>query len=223
MRKKRSYQRELSHQPVRDYTLFAIACEGSKTEPNYFRNLQGISTRITIDIIEQIVSEEEALIINGNKSAPNWVLDRVMRYIEKEGLEKEDQLWFVIDTDRWSVAQLRTIANYCQKYPNWHLALSNPCFEVWLYLHKKSNFNTSHATTCKQLKREIAALEKGGYQAHLFLPYMPSAIQNAKALDKFPKHFLPEKRSTKVYQLAEALLRLIGEKNFNASSDNSKD
>lgn len=214
MRKKRSYQRDSGQLPLRDYTLFAIACEGSKTEPNYFRSMQGLSSRISIDIIEQIVSEEEALSINANKSAPNWVLDRAVRYIEKEGLGKEDQLWFVIDTDRWNEDQLRTIAKYCEKYPNWHVALSNPCFEVWLYLHKKSSMNLSGNVSCKRLKREIGSFDKGGYQAELYIPFLPEAIAHAKELDKHPDYFLPEKLSTKVYQLAEALLKTIGEKRF---------
>jgi hypothetical protein len=35
MRKKRGYKREV--ELVRDYKLFAIACEGGKREPDYFK------------------------------------------------------------------------------------------------------------------------------------------------------------------------------------------
>lgn len=53
-----------------------------------------------------------------------------MKYIEKNDLKDEDDLWFVIDKDRWTDAQIRELANYCQGYANWHIVISNPCFEV---------------------------------------------------------------------------------------------
>ena len=95
MRKKRGYTREVSPELVRDYKLFAIACEGSKREPDYFKILRYLSNKIAVDVIEEIVSEEEALSINPNKSAPKWVLERAVRYIEKEGLNNEDDLFFI--------------------------------------------------------------------------------------------------------------------------------
>lgn len=113
MHKKRGYKRETPVELVRDYKLFAIACEGSKREPEYFRVLRYISKKIAVDIIEDIVSDEEALSINPNKSAPKWVLDRAVKYIEKEGLNDDDDLWFVMDIDRWSEEQLREVASYC--------------------------------------------------------------------------------------------------------------
>jgi len=42
-----------------------------------------------------------------------------VKYVEKEGLTDEDDLWFVMDKDRWSDEQLRKIAEYCDHYPNW--------------------------------------------------------------------------------------------------------
>ena len=50
--KVRGYTREVTQEKVRDYSLFAIACEGTVTEPGYFRPFDGID-RIKVDIIEQ--------------------------------------------------------------------------------------------------------------------------------------------------------------------------
>ena len=85
MHKKRGYSREVPQKLVRDYTLFAIACEGSKTEPQYFDLFRYMSPKVAVDIIEEIVSDEEMAVKNASKSSPKWVLDRAVKYIEREG------------------------------------------------------------------------------------------------------------------------------------------
>ena len=214
MRKKRGYTREVALELVRDYKLFAIACEGSKREPEYFKILRYLSKKIAVDVIEDIVSEEEALSINPNKSAPKWVLDRAIRYIEKEGLNNQDDLWIVMDVDRWSEEQLREVASYCDQFPNWNIVISNPCFEVWLYFHKKSDINISKSESCNDFKTEISTLEKGGYHPIKFLRYFADAIVNAKAGDSDINHFIPKIKETKVYQLGEAIIEVIGKNDF---------
>ena len=214
MRKKRGYNRETPLELVRDYKLFAIACEGGKREPEYFKVFRFMSKKIAVDIIEEIVSEEEALTINSNKSAPKWVLDRAIRYIEKEGLHDEDDLWFVMDVDRWNINQLREIANYCENKPNWHIVLSNPCFEVWLYFHKKANILISESNTCQEFKTEISTFENGGYHPFKFLPFLANAIESAKLADTNKNHFLPNLKVSKVYELGEAALNIIGKNDF---------
>ena len=56
--KVRGYTRDVPQEKVRDYSLFAIATEGTEREPDYFRLFDGID-RIKVDIIEPEVSDEE--------------------------------------------------------------------------------------------------------------------------------------------------------------------
>lgn len=213
--KKRGYNRDTPVELVRDYKVFAIACEGGVREPQYFNVFQYLSKKIKVDIIEHSVSDVEMQQKHENKSAPKWVLDRAMRYIEKEGLLDEDDLWFVIDTDRWSFDQLKELADYCSQYTNWHLVISNPCFEVWLYFHKKADISISNSTTCEHFKYEISTLEQGGYHPYKFLPNFRDAITNAQAVDATPQYFMPNVKQTKVYQLAESILNQVGAQDFN--------
>ena len=212
--KKRGYDRDTPVELVRDYKVFAIACEGGVREPQYFNLFQYLSPKIKVDVIENYVPDNEMKRKYENKSAPKWVLDRAVRYIEKEGLLDEDDLWFVIDVDRWSMEQLKELADYCEKYPNWHIAISNPCFEVWLYFHKKMNINDSTSINCEQFKLEISTFEKGGYHPYKFLPHFQDAIENAKAVDVTPTHFMPNPKQTKVYQLGEAILKKVSVADF---------
>ena len=52
-RKKRGYSRDVPQELVRDYRLFAIACEGGKREPDYFKLFEHFSKRVKVDVIEK--------------------------------------------------------------------------------------------------------------------------------------------------------------------------
>lgn len=215
MHKTRGYKRETPTELVRDYKLFAIVCEGSKREPSYFNVFRYLSSKIAVDVIEEIVSDEEIRAVQSKKSSPKWLLDRALIYIEKEGLNDEDDLWFVMDVDKWPEEQLRDIALHCEENPNWHIVLSNPCFEIWLYFHKKADLSKSTAKSSQEFKTEIATLEKGGYHPYAFIPQLTEAIKNAKVVDTNPHHFMPGFKETKVYQLGEAIMLVIGKNDFN--------
>ena len=212
--KQRGYKRDSPEHLLRDYTLFAIACEGAVREPEYFNLFQMMSSKIKVDIISHGIENDGQQGDATARSAPRWVLDRAIKYIESTGLVEEDQLWFVIDTDRWKEDQLRAIADYCRDKPNWNIALSNPCFEVWLYFHKKDDIQISGSGTCADFKREISGFEKGGYHPVKFISNLPPAIKSAKNADSNKGHFLPGAKETKVYMLGEALLDVVGKNAF---------
>jgi hypothetical protein len=201
--KKRGYLRDTPLELVRDYKLFA---EGGKREPGYFNIFQYLSRKIKVDVIENYVTDNEMQLKYEDKSAPKWVLDRAMKYIEKNDLIDEDDLWLVIDRDKWADSQIRELASCCNNYPNWHLVISNPCFEVWLYFHKKADINSSASISCNDFKKEISSFEKGGYHPLKFIPNFQYAIDNAKANDSDVNHYMPKNKETKIYQLGEAIL-----------------
>jgi hypothetical protein len=208
--KKRGYTRDIPEDLVRDYKLFAITCEGGKREPGYFKLFEFLSRKIKVDVIENWMTDNEKQLRLEDKSAPKWVLDRAMKYIEKIGLIEDDDLWFVIDKDNWSDSQIRQLATYCNDYPNWHLAISNPCFEVWLYFHMKADIASSASTCANDFKTEIARFEVGGYNQLKFMLRFQDAIANAKANDSDANHYLPKWKETKVYLLGEAIVDKVG-------------
>ena len=215
MRKKRGYKR--THSGLRrDYRLFAIACEGGKREPDYFQLLESLSHRITIDIIEDKVTDIEMKTKYETKSAPKWLLDRAVKYIEKEGLIDEDELWFVMDIDKWKIEQIREIAELCKNNPNWNIAISNPCYEIWLYFHMSSTIPKEVKGNCKKAKYKLATLTSNGYNKDEYILNIKDAIKNSKNADSDKNHFLPKKGETKVYLLAESLISYVGVSDFNS-------
>ena len=93
---KRGYVREIPDDELkRDYRLFAIACEGSKREREYFQQLEGISRRVIVEYIKDEEYEKDP------PSSPQHVLRRALEYAEKVDLNDEDSVWLVMDIDRW--------------------------------------------------------------------------------------------------------------------------
>ncbi len=138
--KVRGYTRDVPQEKVRDYSLFAIATEGTDREPDYFRLFDGID-RIKVDIIEPGASDDEALSEKRKASSPSKVLEKVKEYISRNQLSAEDgdSLWCVIDVDRWPQVQIEELHAFCSRKANWHLVVSNPSIEIWLLYHKRTD------------------------------------------------------------------------------------
>lgn len=200
----RGYTRNVPQEKVRDYSLFAIACEGTEREPDYFRLFDG-TDRIKVDIIE-----------DGEGSAPSKVLARVADYVRENQLNAEfgDSLWCVIDKDKWPQEQIEELRAFCNQKDNWHLIISNPSIEIWLLYHKIADLTGLNVTTAQDAKRALDGIEKGGYYYIKYLPLMLKAIENASHADTNPDGYMPELLQTKVYQLGKALYNRMGKVRF---------
>ncbi|MCB9053305.1 MAG: RloB domain-containing protein [Lewinellaceae bacterium] len=197
-RKNRGYKRG---EPFRDARLFVIACEGAKREKAYFEALVRENQRVKVRVL---APEKD----NAGYSAPKWVLDRAALYVEEYGLAADDQLWLVMDTDAWREENLREIIGHCREAASWHIALSNPCFEVWLFQHL-AGLPKVPAKTCNELKQGLNELISGGYKVELFLGHLEAAIQRAAENDGNPGHEFPGEMETKVYLLARAIRNFL--------------
>lgn len=191
-RDNRSYKKD---KPFRDASLFVIICEGAEREPQYFELLAGDSKKIKVEIITP----------KENKSSPNWLLDAAAAFVSIYQLGAKDQLWFVLDVDRWKPEQLIKLGKTCAEQKVWSCAISNPCFEVWLFMHYE-DISKATAKSCGEFKAELPQIVKGGYNKELAIQNLEKAIARAKLADSNPEHFMPNPKSTKVYQLVEALL-----------------
>ena len=149
-RKKRGYIREIPDDEFkRDYRLFAIACEGSKREKEYFQQFEGISQRVLVEYIE----DEEYR--TDPPSSPSHVLRRAVEYAEKASLNDEDSIWLVMDVDKWGNKILNEVHDECNKRQNWHIVLSNPCFEIWLLYHTADNLDGIRTDNGKECKKAL--------------------------------------------------------------------
>jgi hypothetical protein len=171
----RLYERR---EPDRDATLCIIYCEGSKREPQYFQYFEGLSSRVILEVVEADSQGD---------NSPSGLYQRACSDIEGSGPDSlvkyevggGDQVWFVIDTDTWG-SHIPHLRLGCAGKTNWHVAQSNPCFEVWLYYHLFDDAASVVLTDCTAWKNHVNTMIPGGFNSRKHPIYIADAIANAE-------------------------------------------
>ena len=217
MRSRNSLMRE-RHEAFRAARLIVIASEGKDTEQIYFKALakEYTNPRVHVHILER--SEDEQ-----NSSSPEYVLKQLNNYKSLYELEADDELWLVVDKDRWTDAMLSRVATECTQEVSMHMALSNPCFELWLLLHledassltpkeqkqwmenRRKSRNTDPFLKVR-LRQKMGSYHESAYDAPALIAHVEEAIVRAKALDKNPADRWPQTLGTRVYLLVESVM-----------------
>lgn len=216
-RVKRGYAREIpSDELKRDYRLFAIACEGSKREKEYFQQLEGISKRVVVEYIKDKQYESDP------PSSPTHVLRRALEYAEASNLNDEDSIWLVMDVDKWGAKALNEVHDECSQRQNWHMVLSNPCFEIWLLYHTSDDLSNLCTATSKDCKITLNAQSPRGYDPKRYIVLLKDAMKNAKKADN-SKGWYPDHSNTKMHILIDELLKFVSVKEYEAFLKRMKD
>lgn len=200
-----------------DSRLIIIAAEGEFTEKIYFEALRkhARNSRVHIKILER---DEE----NIHNSSPEYVLGQLTQYKLENPIEQDDELWLVIDKDKWTAKSIRAVAQRCAQDSSYHLALSNPCFELWLILHiidaslesdeekvKMLKNRKEKKNADPYLKRKLRALlgsyQESNYDADKLVLQVADAIARAEDLDKDKSARWPQGLGTHVYKLAKSI------------------
>lgn len=202
----------------RDARLIVIASEGKDTERIYFKALakEYTNPRVHVHILGRCEGEQ-------NNSSPEHVLKQLNDYKGQYDLESDDELWLVIDKDRWTEAMLSHVAKKSAQDDYLHMALSNPCFELWLLLHlvdatlltpeeqrqwagnRRKSKNADPYIKIR-LRQEMGSYHEADYDALMLIKHVEVAIKRAKALDKNPADRWPQTIGTRVYLLAESVM-----------------
>lgn len=200
----RLYERK---EPDRDATLCIIYCEGSKREPQYFKYFEGLSSRIILEVVEadsQGDNSPSGLYQQACSDIEGSGPDSLVKYEVGEG----DQVWFVIDTDEWS-SHIPLLRLGCAEKPNWHVAQSNPCFEVWLYYHLFGEDAASVVLAdCTAWKNHVNVMIPGGFDSRKHPIYIADAIVNAQRYFRIADEEVLY-GSTEMFKLGKTLYPMI--------------
>lgn len=132
-----------------------------------------------------------------------------------ESIEEEDERWMLLDTDHYvngpHIKEFRRIIKEA-KEKGVSIALSKPCFELWLLLHHADKDTVAELDNAKAVEKSLRD-RLGGYnktrlkREHFPLEAVGRAYLQAKALDKTVKGgMIPLTNTSRVYQLWEAII-----------------
>jgi RloB-like protein len=158
---------------------FLIVCEGTKTEPNYFKGFR--VPKVVIEI--QGVAQDPSKLVNSAK--------------ELAAEDEYDQVWCVFDRDpgAWTAENFNNALKNAKRH-KFHVAYSNESFELWYILHFQF---LSTATSRHDYEDRLSKLLGQKYQKNdpkmyeKLLEKQPEAIKHAqKLLSSYDSHN-PEK------------------------------
>lgn len=211
MRKRKDFVRL---EGVRSARLVVIAGEGRYTESIYFNAVKDElrAPNVHVEILDR----------DSDESSPESVHRQVADFMHQYNIEDDDELWLVIDRDRWRERMLSQVAQLCAQNPHLHFCMSNPCFELWLLLHledveqyddsmKKdllqNKKNKSGITWLKKrMKDLLGSYSESSYDVKRLIPYADIALERARILDKNPLDRWPQSIGSRVYLLMESII-----------------
>lgn len=128
----RGDDRSLTRRPARrdPLPLILVVCEGKVTEPQYLEGFRLAQRVTTVRVHVKSPGGDPQALVEAAISVRNAAAERARR--ERDDYLRYDQVWCVLDVDehaRLDPARMLAAAEGIE------LALSNPCFELWLVLH----------------------------------------------------------------------------------------
>ncbi|HZR19110.1 MAG TPA: RloB family protein [Verrucomicrobiae bacterium] len=196
---------------LRDDRVFVVATDDTYAPAQYFEHLP--LSRVKVIVL--------ATPLNSGLSAPAHVVDRLkdaFSNVRRRGeIQSGDEFWVLLDTDHHFRDQNLpgTLEAMRQaRQAGLEVAVSNPCFELWLLLHHEdvplgTVFANADAIV-QRLRTILGEYNKTNIKTgHFPLTKVPDAIRRALVLQNGPAGPWPEETGTHVYLLMQRVLPLI--------------
>jgi hypothetical protein len=147
-----------------------LVCEGEVTEPEYFRGFEQWARNSSVEI--RIADEHGVPLtlveyaVRRRKEAD----DQAEK--ERDSFLRYDEVWCVLDVDEHpKLNEARQLAGA----RGIELAVSNPCFELWMLLHFRDSPGARHRYHVQHMMREYVE----SYGKHLDFEKLVSGVHDA--------------------------------------------
>jgi hypothetical protein len=183
----------------RDDRLFIVACDDTYAPKQYFEFFEIPRVKV------HVVTTEDGT------SVASYVLNRLLKYEHEE----DDELWLLLDTDHCdSGSHLPGFidAIHEAKQRGIKIALSKPCFELWLLLHHLDESEVVDLADASEVAAKLRATlgeysKKRLKAEHYPIEKVPDAIRRAARLDAtVGGGDIPATNSSRVYLLWQAII-----------------
>ncbi|MBD5382404.1 MAG: RloB domain-containing protein [Clavibacter sp.] len=183
--------------------MIALFCEGEATEPEYFKALAALPEIRSRAKLDMRISLTGAVPLTLVESA-----------VAARARDEASEYWCVFDVEwprqhphlheAFELARTRSI----------RLAVSNPCFEIWLILHMSEHGSHLDNDDARRRRRDLDGAGDKHVDAAAYLPLRAVAAGRARALElrhERESSLMPHNNpSTSVYQLVESIERASG-------------
>jgi len=198
-------------EPFKTAKKIYIFCEGDKREVDYFKFFQGLSSNIDIIPIPSVDGKTDPEKLMGNAQERFFGSDDVHATLNLCE-EYEDEVWFVIDTDRWNegnkISKLKSFVNDKNDiYNGWSVAQSNPSFEIWLYYHFLSEKPIFEDVAQHRSFKDYTDFKvTGGFDSRKMPLMIQTAVINSELIFEY-ENDQPKLYSTEVYRLGKLIVQ----------------
>lgn len=175
---RRPLQRKVGTKRIRKTLL--VFCEGVRTEPEYLNALKSEPT------VKEVAAVEIRIAPANSGAVPLTLVERAIEARGRAVSENDeiDEFWCVFDVE-WprnhpnlAEAVARAKANKIS------LAVSNPCFEVWLIFHLKDHGAWLDNDPAERLRRQLDNSTDKGLDPAKYMPYVGVAARRAAKLEE---------------------------------------
>ncbi|HBY63343.1 MAG TPA: hypothetical protein DEH78_26265 [Solibacterales bacterium] len=185
---------------LRDTRLFIVATDDTYAPLQYFSFFQ--LSRVQVHVVPSRAGRCDA----------NTVLDALLDFDAEDG----DERWLLLDCDHFTqgthLRSFRTALTKARK-AGVSVALSRPCFDLWLLLHHCDASDLADFEDCphiiESLRERLGAYNKTRLRMKDFPPSaVARAIVAARSLDEsVGGGDIPQSNTTRVYRLWLSILR----------------
>ena len=188
-----------SDRTLRDDRLFIVACDDTYAPKQYFDFFK--ITRVHVHVVPTT---------DGTSSAPH-VLER----LEGFKIGEDDERWMLLDTDHCTEdSHIATFLEAIQvaRQKGIKVALSRPCFELWLLLHHVDGSAVRHLKNARDTETALRNI-LGNYnknkleERHYPIDKLADALMHSKRLDgSVLGGDNPESPTSRVHNLWKAII-----------------
>lgn len=157
-----------------------VFCEGERTEPDYLNALRRQPS------VRDVAAVDLRVETSHGGSVPltlvSLAVDARNRAEDEDG--EIDEFWCVFDVE-WPINHpgLKDAIKRARQN-NIRLAVSNPCFELWLILHFQDKGAWLDNDDARRMRRSLDGAEDKGLDAARYMPLRNKAARRAAALEK---------------------------------------
>ncbi|MEV0897567.1 RloB family protein [Actinoplanes sp. NPDC049802] len=150
-----------------------VFCEGTKSEPDYVNGIKRLphvaaNTALNLEI-------------HPDQGAP---ITLVRMAVERKKDPEVDECWCLFDVE-WpqNHPSLRAAITLAKAH-DIRLAISNPCFEIWLILHHQDHTRFENTDVVERASRALDGRRGKGIDVGVYMPLRKEAARRAALLEK---------------------------------------